>query len=71
MKNIKHPVTCEVYLNGMLHRVYYESRVIHSDKQGRFVRDQFRNKRYLKQNNTYRVDWREITASKLDKILGA
>lgn len=69
MKNAKTPVTCEVYLNGRLHRVNYESRVIYNDRKGNFVRDQFRNKHYLNYNNTYRIDYRQIRAVKLDNIL--
>lgn len=69
MKSVKTPVTCEVYLNGRLHRVNHESRVIYTDKKGNFVRDQFRKKYYLNYNNTYRIDYRQIAVSKLDNIL--
>lgn len=56
-KNIKQPVTCEVYINGMLHRVLYENRVIYLDAKGkRFIRDSLKGKIYLHHNSTYRVD---------------
>lgn len=69
MKNPKTPVTCEVYIDGRLHRVFYESKVIYTDAKGRFVRDHDHHKRYLRKNFTYRIEWTKITATELDKIL--
>jgi len=61
-KNSKTPVTCEIYINGILHRVNYESRVVYTDKKGKFIRDSLKGKIYLNHNNTYRVDWKTIKA---------
>ena len=56
-KNPKTTVTCEVYIDGLLHRVLYENRVIYTDTKGkRFIRDSLKGKIYLHHNTTYRVN---------------
>lgn len=69
MKNPKTPVTCEVYIDGRLHRVFYESKVIYTDAKGRFVRDQDRNKHYLGNKFTYKIEWKSLPAVKFDDVL--
>ena len=69
-KNPKTPVTCEVYINGNLHKVNYESRVVYSDKKGKFIRDSLKGKIYLNPNNTYRFEWKTIQTVKASELFG-
>ena len=55
LDSMKQPVIEEVYIDNMLQRVNYLSKVIHKDKKGRFV-NVYNKKYYLDSSDTYRVD---------------